>query len=132
MGVQGDQQVVAPAELGPEADPAAGHVGPLAEADPAAAAQVPVAGREPLGGGTVAAVATEPPYDRGAGPLAEAALAEAARLLRPGGATAWLCAAWQAPGLRATAGRLGLRATLDTPVDRKGLAVVALVWRKPG
>jgi hypothetical protein len=85
----------------------------------------------PLRAGSLDAVATEPPYDRGVGPLAEQALAELARLLRPGGATAWLCAAWQAPGLRATAAGLGLRVVLDSPVDRKGVAVVALAWRRP-
>jgi tRNA (guanine10-N2)-dimethyltransferase len=89
------------------------------------------AGRLPLRDGSVDAVATEPPYDRQVGPLAGRALAEAHRLLRPGGATAWLCAAWQAPGLRATAAGLGLAVALDTPVDRKGLPVVALAWRKP-
>ena len=88
--------------------------------------------RLPLRAGVLDAVATEPPYDRQAGPLAGEALAEAHRLLRPGGATAWLCAAWQAAGLRATADALGLRVALDTPVDRKGLEVVALAWRKPG
>jgi len=88
--------------------------------------------RLPLRAGVLDAVATEPPYDRQAGPLAGQALAEAHRLLRPGGATAWLCAAWQAAGLRATADALGLRVALDTPVDRKGLEVVALAWRKPG
>jgi hypothetical protein len=86
--------------------------------------------RPPLRAGCADAVATEPPYDRGVGPLAEQALAGAHRLLRPGGATAWLCAAWQAPGLRAAAGRLGLRPVLDCPVDRKGLEVVALAWRR--
>jgi Methyltransferase domain len=90
------------------------------------------AGRLPLRAGSLDAVATEPPYDRQVGSLADRALAEAQRLLRPGGATAWLCAAWQAPGLRATAAGLGLRVALDTPVDRKGLPVVALAWRKPG
>jgi hypothetical protein len=88
--------------------------------------------RLPLRAGVLDAVATEPPYDRQAGPLAGQALAEAHRLLRPGGATAWLCAAWQAAGLRATADALGLRVALDTPVDRKGLEVVVLAWRKPG
>ena len=63
--------------------------------------------------------------------LAGQALAETSRLLRPGGATAWLCAAWQAPGLRAAAADLGLEAVLDCPVDRKGTAVVALAWRRP-
>jgi hypothetical protein len=42
-----------------------------------------------------------------------------------------LCADWQAPGLRATAAGLGWRPTLDCPVDRRGLAVVALAWRRP-
>jgi hypothetical protein len=87
--------------------------------------------RLPLRAGVLDAVATEPPYDRGTGPLASQALGEAVRLLRPGGAVALLCAAWQAAGLRATADRLGLRVALDCPVDRKGLAVVALLWRRP-
>jgi hypothetical protein len=87
--------------------------------------------RLPLGRASVDAVATEPPYDPSVGPLAAEALAEVAGLLRPGGATAWLCAAWQAPGLRAAAAGLGLVATLDTPVDRKGTPVVALAWRTP-
>jgi Methyltransferase domain len=86
----------------------------------------------PLRGGSLDAVATEPPYDRSVGALADQALAEACRLLRPGGATAWLCAAWQAPGLRATAAALGLRPVLDCPVDRKGVQVAALAWRRPG
>jgi hypothetical protein len=51
--------------------------------------------------------------------------------LRPGGATAWLCADWQAAGLRAAAAALGLRAVLDCPVDRRGVEVVALAWRRP-
>jgi hypothetical protein len=87
--------------------------------------------RLPLAPGSVDAVATEPPYDPTVGPLAAEALAEAARLLRPGGATAWLCAAWQADGLRDAGAALGLAAALDTPVDRKGTPVVALAWRKP-
>jgi methyltransferase family protein len=85
----------------------------------------------PLRAGSVDAVATEPPYDRGVGPLGGQALAEAHRLLRPGGAAAVLCAEWQADGLRAAAAGLGWTAVLDCPVDRKGLAVVALAWRRP-
>jgi hypothetical protein len=108
-------------------DPALGH-----GLDRLGAHLVADAGRLPLRAGSLDAVATEPPYDRQVGSLADRALAEAQRLLRPGGATAWLCAAWQAPGLRATAAGLGLRVALDTPVDRKGLPVVALAWRKPG
>jgi hypothetical protein len=85
----------------------------------------------PLGTGSLDALATEPPYNRAVGPLADQVLAETHRLLRPGGATAWLCAAWQAAGLRATGAALGLRAVLDCPVDRKGVEVVALAWRRP-
>ncbi|HWC40393.1 MAG TPA: methyltransferase domain-containing protein [Actinomycetota bacterium] len=87
--------------------------------------------RLPLRPASVDAVATEPPYDPSVGPLAAQALDEVARLLRPGGATAWLCAAWQARGLRAAAAGLGLDPALDTPVDRKGTPVVALAWRRP-
>ena len=85
----------------------------------------------PLRSGSLDAAATEPPYDREVGPLAAQALEELHRLLRPGGAAAVLCAAWQAPGLRSTAAGLGWRPTLDCPVDRRGLAVVALAWRRP-
>ena len=144
--------LVAPAGPGPLVDPFAGVGGvalaaraagwPVLTADRDPALRHGLAGlgadhlvadarRLPLRPGSVDAVATEPPYDPTAGPLAAEALAEVARLLRPGGATAWLCAAWQAPGLRTAAAALGLRATLDTPVDRKGTPVVALAWRTP-
>jgi len=110
-----------------DADPALRHgLGRLGDAHLVADARA-----LPLRPGRVDAVATEPPYDPAAGPLAEQALAEQHRLLRPGGAAAWLCAAWQAPGLRAAAAEAGLEAALDSPVDRKGLPVVALAWRKP-
>ena len=85
----------------------------------------------PLRPGSLDAAVTEPPYEPAVGPLAGQALAELHRLLRPGGAAAVLCAAWQAPGLRSTAVGLGWRVVLDCPVDRKGLAVVALAWRRP-
>ena len=85
----------------------------------------------PLRPGALDAAATEPPYDPAVGPLAGQALAELHRLLRPGGAAAVLGAAWQAPGLRSAAAGLGWRVVLDCPVDRKGLPVVALAWRRP-
>jgi Methyltransferase domain len=84
----------------------------------------------PLRGGSVDAVATEPPYDRRVGRLVEQALGELHRLLRGGGVLAMLCADWQAAGLRAAAAALGLEAWLDCPVNRKGLAVVVLAWRR--
>jgi SAM-dependent methyltransferase len=84
----------------------------------------------PLRDGSVDAVATEPPYDRRAGPPVDQVLAELWRLLRPGATLAMLAAAWQAPGLRAAAAALGLEGRLDCPVDRKRLGVVALAWRR--
>jgi hypothetical protein len=86
--------------------------------------------RLPLRDGCLDAVATEPPYDRLLGPPLAAVLAELGRLLGPGGTLAMLAAAWQGPELRAAAAGLGLEARLDCPVDRKGLAVVALAWRR--
>lgn len=84
----------------------------------------------PLRSGTVDAVATEPPYDQRVGTLVSAALVELYRLLRIGGRLALLCAAWQAADLRATASELGLHMSLDCPIDRKGLDVIVLAWRK--
>ncbi len=86
--------------------------------------------RLPFGDGLVDAIATEPVYDARVGELVEEALGELHRVLRPGGRLAMLCAAWQAAGLRQRAEPLGLYPQLDTPVNRKGLDVVALVWRK--
>lgn len=86
--------------------------------------------RLPFGDGLVDAIATEPVYDPQVGELVEEALGELYRVLRAGGRLAMLCAAWQATGLRQRAEVLGLHAQLDTPVNRKGLDVVALAWRK--
>jgi hypothetical protein len=86
--------------------------------------------RLPLRSGSVHAVATEPPYDPQAGALLLEALPELARTLREGGRLALLVT----PGLAALARRAsaaaGLVPALDTPVDRKGLDVVALSWRR--
>ena len=84
----------------------------------------------PYRDGAVAAVATEPPYDPEAAPAVTAALAELARVLRPGGRIAILAAAGQADGLRRAAADLGLAPLLDAAIDRKGLPVVALTWQK--
>ncbi|HEX5502821.1 MAG TPA: methyltransferase domain-containing protein [Thermomicrobiales bacterium] len=84
----------------------------------------------PYRDGAVAAVATEPPYDPAAVLIVVAALAELARVLRPGGRVAILAAAGQAEGLRRAAAALGLAPLLDAAIDRKGLAVVALAWQK--
>jgi hypothetical protein len=110
------------ADLDPGLRHGLGRIGPHLVADARAL---------PLRSGSLDAAATEPPYDPEVGPLADQALAELHRLLRPAGAAAVLCAAWQAAGLRAAAAGLGWEVVLDCPVDRKGLEVVALAWRRP-
>jgi hypothetical protein len=84
----------------------------------------------PFAPGSVDALASEPPYD----PRAEAAvldaLAEMARVLKPGGRLALLCAEWQAEGLRRQAAALGLSAFLDSPINRKGTACAVLAWER--
>jgi demethylmenaquinone methyltransferase/2-methoxy-6-polyprenyl-1,4-benzoquinol methylase len=91
------------------------------------------ASRLPFGNATVDAVATEPPYHAEATAAVHGALREMRRVLRPGGRLAVLCAASQADGLRAEAAAAGgLEGFLDAPVNRKGLDVVVLAWRKAG
>ena len=88
--------------------------------------------RLPLRAGSVDAVASEPPYDAGAGPVVAEAVAELARALRPGGRLALLVTPDQAVLARRAALAAGLAPGLDAPVDRKGLDVVALTWsRRP-
>ena len=84
----------------------------------------------PVTDGSVAAVATEPPYDPSIGTLAADSLAEVARVLRPEGRAAMLCAAWQADAVRKAAHAAGLVIDLDTPVNRKGVDVVVFAFRK--
>jgi SAM-dependent methyltransferase len=86
--------------------------------------------RLPLRAGSVDAVAGEPPYDDGAGELLEEALPELARVLRAGGLLALLVTPGQAAAARRAARAAGLAPALDAPVDRKGLDVVALSWRR--
>jgi SAM-dependent methyltransferase len=76
------------------------------------------------------AIATEPPYDPEALNTIVAALAEMTRVLKPAGRIAILCVHSQAPQLRDKANTLGLYCLLDSPVDRKGLPCVVLVWEK--
>lgn len=79
---------------------------------------------------TFDAIATEPPYHEEAIPLLIEAIHELHRVLKRGRRLALLCAASQADTLCQQASALGLRIVLDAPVDRKGLDVVVLVWRK--
>lgn len=84
----------------------------------------------PLATARVAAVATEPPYERGTGEMVQSALGEMARVVQVGGRVAVLCAAWQAESLRAAGERLGLDCFLDAAVNRKGTACWVLGWVK--
>jgi len=90
------------------------------------------AARLPFGAARFDAVATEPPYHPEALPAVLGGLREIARVLRPGGRAAMLCAAAQARPLRREAEGLGLVLFLDVPIDRKGLGVALLVWRRAG
>ncbi len=84
----------------------------------------------PFASETFDAIATEPPYHTEAQNLVCEALREMDRVLKHGGRIAMLCAAPQADALRQEAAALGWRSSLDTPINRKGLDVVALAWRK--
>jgi SAM-dependent methyltransferase len=84
----------------------------------------------PLAAGCVDAVATEPPYESRTGQLVADALAEAGRVVRPGGRIAMLCARWQTPLLVERSAALGLTIELETSIDRKGVEVSAVLWRR--
>lgn len=84
----------------------------------------------PFPSASVDAIATEPPYDRQVEEMLPVVVHELHRLLRGGGRLAMLCAAWQADLLRREAVALGLDPFLDTSINRKGVDVVALAWRK--
>jgi hypothetical protein len=88
--------------------------------------------RLPYPDNSIDGIATEPPYDLEALYTVAAALAEMVRVLRDGGRIAMLCVPSQAPVLCQEAERLGLTPLLDSPIDRKGLPCVVLVWEKSG
>jgi SAM-dependent methyltransferase len=84
----------------------------------------------PFAPASVDAIATEPPYDQLADGIVVAALREMHRVLKEGGRLALLCAARQADDLRREGAALGLAPYLDSPINRKGMDVVALAWQK--
>jgi SAM-dependent methyltransferase len=84
----------------------------------------------PLGHQSVDAIATEPPYHPSATGMLLEGLGELARVLRRGGRLTMLVGAGQRPHLLTRAEQLGFCNELDTPVDRKGTAVAALVWTR--
>jgi tRNA G10 N-methylase Trm11 len=86
--------------------------------------------RLPFPDRSIDAIATEPPYDRQAEDIVRTALGEMARVLVGGGRLAMLAAAWQREMLIDEASGLGLAPDMDSPIDRKGLSVVVLVWQR--
>lgn len=74
-------------------------------------------------------VASEAPFEA-ASKLVGDAMTEVARVLRPSGHAAMMVAEHQADVARERAREAGLVATLDTPIDRKGLCVFVLAWNK--
>lgn len=85
----------------------------------------------PYAENSIDAIATEPPYDPEALDSVAAALHEMARVIRPGGRIAMLCVPSQSPTLRQRGDDLRLNCLLDSPIDRKGLPCVILLWQKP-
>jgi SAM-dependent methyltransferase len=75
------------------------------------------------------AIASEPPYDPEALSTVIQALDEMARVLKPGGKIALLCAESQIAPLREKGQMLHLERILDLPIDRKGLSCGLLVLR---
>ncbi len=85
----------------------------------------------PFRDGAFDAVASEPPYEASAAEAVTEALAEAHRVLRPGGRLALFCARWQMEPLKAESAALGLLPLHEAPIDRKGTACGVLAWGKP-
>lgn len=88
------------------------------------------ASKLPVRAESVQAIATEPPYSKDVASLLPEVLAEMYRVLQPGGRLAILAASWQAGIVRAKALALRFRIFLDTPINRKGVDVVAMAWEK--
>jgi hypothetical protein len=84
--------------------------------------------RLPFASDSIDAIATEPPYEPEADEAVRASLGEMARVLRPGGRIAVLCAARQAGALREQATLLGLGPVHHAPIDRKGTPCAVLAW----
>jgi SAM-dependent methyltransferase len=86
----------------------------------------------PLPDNSLDAIATEPPYDRDTTLTVARAVVEMARVVKPGGRIALLCARWQADLLRRAGQQAGLASFFEVDIDRKGTDCTALAWAKPG
>lgn len=88
------------------------------------------AGNLPFQSGSVDVIATEPPFDPEAEEAVRKAIWEMHRVLAEGGKLAVLCTAQGADGLRKEAEAVGFTKSFDSPLNRKGMDCVVLVWRK--
>jgi len=93
--------------------------------------QVADAAALPFATASIDIIATELPFHESIHGMLAAALREMDRVLRPGGRVSVCGVPDQAPLLRAAAAALEWQAYVDTPINRKGLDVVVIAWKKP-
>lgn len=79
---------------------------------------------------TFSAIATEPPYHAESQKVIEGAFEEMYRVLNVDGKLAILCSDWQADVLLQKAAKVNLSLYLSSKINRKGLDVMVLAWRK--
>ncbi len=79
---------------------------------------------------TFDAVATEPPYHASALDKIIASISEVARVIRRGGRIAFLVASKQTAVVRSAGERAGLTLELEAAINRKGVEVTCICWRR--
>jgi len=84
----------------------------------------------PFTSATFDAIATELPFHESTETIIVQGLREMYRVLKEGGRLALMCAEWQSRVLVRQAQVLDLVLYLDAPINRKGLNVSVLAWRK--
>jgi 16S rRNA G966 N2-methylase RsmD len=85
----------------------------------------------PFPNGYFESIGSEPPYDEEATEVLCQAIAEMDRVLKAGGSVALMVADHQVEPVLGSAAALSWRLRLHEHIDRKGLPVTALSWRKP-